>query len=186
MYAAQVGGIRRGRGGRITRRGLIVGGLALVAAAAVGPRVALAASDLTPDTGASQFVLRRNDKTIGTFRELVGSSSEMVPSENLMADGGTTAHTKRLDSAKPSTVTLRGPADGNQRLLLWRKRFVAGEPSAIHDVQLVVEDAAGATVKTYTLVNAFPRKVEIGEMKADDTEGAIQTVTLQADKIVAD
>lgn len=122
------------------------------------------------------------------FSELGGISSEVEQAEYMEAGEKGPVFGRFIGRAKPPTVTLkRSMSTGSDTTWIWAWHALArtGVPAAYRDTQLALIPAGQSTpVKTYTLSNAIPTKVEIAGMKAGGTEVVIQTVTLMCDEIV--
>lgn len=122
------------------------------------------------------------------FSELGGISSEVEQAEYMEAGEKGPVFGRFIGKAKPPTVTLkRSMSTGSDTTWIWAWHAMArtGVTKAYRDTQLALIPAGQSKpVKTYTLSNAIPTKVEIAGMKAGGTEVVIQTVTLMCDEIV--
>ena len=145
-------------------------------------------TDKAPLTSAVFMV--ENSKGTATFSELAGISSEVEQAEYMEVGGRGTVFGRFVGKAKPPTVTLkRAMTTGGDTHWIWLWHAAAREASPMAYVTTDLKlfpagaDPSGSPTKAYTLVNAFPTKVEIAGMKAGGTEVVIQTVTLQCDEI---
>lgn len=147
--------------------------------------------DVTKKTGSltsATFKVTANGKS-AVFSELGGISSEVEQVEYMEAGENGPEYGRFIGKAKPPTVTLkRSMSTGEDTTWIWEWHAMArtASPASYRTAELGLYSAgdAATAVKTYTLVNAFPTKVEIAGMKAGGTEVVIQTVTLMCDEIV--
>jgi phage tail-like protein len=126
------------------------------------------------------------------FSELAGIAVEIEPSEYIFCDAkGTVVHTKQYGKTKPPTVTLKKPMDDDKTLWGWHLNAQAGSPNARLDCTLAAYGAgspgitpdASNPVFSWTLLSAWPSKIDLAGMKAGATETPLMTVTFACDLI---
>jgi phage tail-like protein len=169
----------------LTRRLVVL----TVAAVAVGAVVMAPAGQGQGKNGsedfvASRYVLSQNGTVLATFDDLLGMTSEVEAVEYKTGGEKGPAFGKLAGRAKPPTVTLRRVMTYGLGLFQWHQEARAGKPSAFRTVDLVMYNAAGKAVARWSLVNAWPSKVEVSALKAGANSIPTESVTLTADEIV--
>jgi phage tail-like protein len=128
-----------------------------------------------------------------TFSELAGINSEIEQAEYMEVGNKGAEYGRFFGKAKPPTITLKramSAGDDTTKIWAWHQLARAGLPSGYKSATFQLF-AAGQDIEkdtallSYTLVNAFPTKLEIASMKAGGTEVVLQTVTLQCDEIIS-
>lgn len=139
----------------------------------------------------SAIFMISNSAGQASFSELAGISSEVEQTEYMQAGAKGPEFGRFVGKTKPPSITLKramGAGGDTTWIWAWHSAARAGLPGAYRETTFKLygtgEDPTGAGSLSYTLVNAFPSKVEIGGMKAGATEIVIQTVTLQCDEII--
>ncbi|MEW2811108.1 phage tail protein [Streptomyces massasporeus] len=135
---------------------------------------------------AARFVVSFDGTAPSYFSELSGITSEVEPTEYIAADARTGAivHTKQFGKTKPPTVTLKRGVDGTGHLMAWHGMVRAGNPGARMTGTLELQNASGQPQATYRLINAWPSKIEIGNMKAGASEIVLETVTFTCEEVI--
>ncbi|MFF8831231.1 phage tail protein [Streptomyces sp. NPDC015131] len=136
---------------------------------------------------AARFVVSFDQSAPSYFSELSGITSEVEPTEYIASHSrsGRVVHTKQFGKTKPPTVTLKRGVDGTGFLFAWHAMVREGNPAAKMTGTLELQDAAGATQMTYRLFNAWPSKVEVGNLKAGASEIVLETVTFTCEEVKA-
>jgi T4-like virus tail tube protein gp19 len=97
---------------------------------------------------------------------------------SLTIDGYEIAAFSQLAEVAPGTLVLRrGSTTTSKALWAWHEAVLM-EQAAAKDAVVVMYDTAGKPVARYHLENAWPSKVEIGALKSDSNEVAIEGITL--------
>jgi len=142
------------------------------------------------ETLTSAIFMIENGNGKAAFSELGGISSEVEQTEYMESGERGAVYGRFIGKAKPPTVTLkRSMSTGGDTHWIWlwhaQARLASSVAYQTTDLKLFPAgaDPSGTPAKTYTLVNAFPSRVEISGMKAGGTEVVLQTVTLQCDEI---
>ncbi len=131
-----------------------------------------------------------NEHGAAMFSELGGISSEVEQSEYMEAGEKGPMFGRFIGRAKPPTVTLkRAMSTGQDTSWIWEWHGMArtGATGAYRTTTLQLFGAGadpGKPLKSYTLVNAIPTKVDIAGMKAGGTEVVLQTLTMMCDEII--
>jgi len=164
---------------------VVLGG-ALLAAAAIGAWTSASqGADESPIT-ASRFGISIDGVQLAVFSELQGISSgiDAEDVEYVSRDGTVTV--KLPGKRTPPTVTLTRGLTRSFELSAWHELVMLGDFAAARkNVTLTMFNAAGEPVARYHLENAWPAKLEIGGLKAEDGSSAlIETVTLVCDHLV--
>lgn len=98
---------------------------------------------------------------------------------SLTIAGSEIAAFSQFAEVAPGTLVLqRGSTTRSQALWAWHEAVLMGQIAAAKDAALVMYDTAGTPVARYHLENAWPSKVEIGGLKSDSTEVAVEGITL--------
>jgi len=154
-----------------------------------GRQTAVEQATRTEALTSAVFQIESNGQT-ARFSELGGITSEVESAEYMEAGEKGPVFGRFLGRAKPPTVSLkRAMSTGKDTNWVWEWHAAArsGDVAAYRDTTLKLFGAGGdpqKAKKSYTLVGAFPTKVEIMGMKAGATEVVLQTVTLQCDEII--
>ncbi|KOV51976.1 hypothetical protein ADL00_38710 [Streptomyces sp. AS58] len=135
---------------------------------------------------AARFVVSFDQMAPSYFSELSGITSEVEPTEYIAADARTGAivHTKQFGKTKPPTVTLKRGVDGTAHLLAWHTMVIAGNPGARMTGTLELQNASGQPQATFRLINAWPSKIEVGNLKAGMSEIVLETVTFTCEEVL--
>ncbi|MEU0002514.1 phage tail protein [Streptomyces microflavus] len=127
------------------------------------------------------------------FSELSGITSEVEPVEYIAADSATgePIMTKQFGKVKPPTVTLKRGVDGSGTIFGWHEmaRNMVGAARLPGTLEILGHpESAGAdrpVLATYYLHDAWPSKVEVGNLKAGASEIVLETVTFTCAKVTA-
>lgn len=127
------------------------------------------------------------------FSELSGIKMEVEPTELIYCKpDGTLEHTKQYGKTKPPEVTLRKPMDDDTTLWAWHIQAQAGDPKALMECTLTaytagspgIAPASADQLFSWTLINAWPMKLDLAGMKSGATETPQLTLTLTCDQIM--
>jgi len=167
----------------ISRRTLLgtaaAGGAALAAGILAAPGSIAAA----PRGKNGQIALTIGADELAVFDELLGIAQEVEVVE--AQDGGASgpAFTRRRPGRQKLTdVTLRRPLSDDLTVAAWYQEVLSGEISAFRNVTLTAYDRINKPIARYTLVNAWPLKVDVGALT--DEQGMYETVTLTCEAIL--
>jgi phage tail-like protein len=168
-------GVRRS--GLFVALALIVVGIGVVASPGFGQGKAV-----DPIT-ANRFSLTIDGFEIATFAELSGITNEASPVEFRESGSGGPVITKNFAKVKPPTVTLKRGATGSLELWAWYDQVRNGLAAARRSITLTMFNSDGAPVARYHLEKAWPMKLELGGLKAGDSQVLTESVTLTAEFI---
>jgi phage tail-like protein len=141
---------------------------------------------------APRFYISVDGVPVASFQEMSSLVSEVDAQEYIFCDNtGTVTHTKQYGKTKPPEVTLKRGFDDDKYLWTWHMRVRYNDPTAPIDAHLnVVQTKPGAkdpsdveTVMAFSLLNAWPKKLEVSGLKAGDSAVAVQSVILVCDQI---
>lgn len=125
------------------------------------------------------------------FAELGGITSEVENTEYMDSGPFGSMFGRYAGRAKPPTIVLkRAMRTGPSTLWLWTWHSSArhGLPTMRRQAFLTFfgpgDDPNGLGRMTYSLVNAWPSKVEISGVKSGSTELIYQTATIQCDDLI--
>ncbi|MER6462016.1 phage tail protein [Streptomyces sp. NPDC001288] len=128
---------------------------------------------------AARFMVQFDGMSPAYFSELTGITSEVEPTEYIAAaarDGGI-VHTKQFGKTKPPTVTLRRGVDGEGTIWAWHEMVRSGAAISRMSGTLCIQDAGGNARATYRLHDAWPSRIEVGNLRAGASEVVLETVT---------
>jgi hypothetical protein len=98
---------------------------------------------------------------------------------SITIDGVEIAAFSQLAEVAPGTLVLRrGSTTTSKSLWAWHEAALMGQIAAAKDAVVVMYDTAGKPVARYHLENAWPSKLEIGALKSDSNEVAVEGITL--------
>lgn len=141
-------------------------------------------SNGTPVT-ATSFVISIDGHPVASFSELGGINSEVEHVEYISSDGqGHINHQRLYGKTNPPTVTLKRGLDSNGYLWAWHERVRAGDEKAPTTCQLQLCGPDKNPSASYTLVQAWPKKMELSAAGAGKSEVVMETVTLVCDDII--
>lgn len=141
---------------------------------------------------APRFYISVDGVPVASFQEMSSMVSEVDAQEYIYCDNtGAITHTKQYGKTKPPEVTLKRGFDDDKYLWTWHMRVRYNDPTAPIDAHLnVVQTKAGAkdpsdveTIMAFSLLNAWPKKLEVSGLKAGDSSVAVQSVVLVCDQI---
>lgn len=148
------------------------------------PRTQTASMNVDSLVSAARFVITGDDGiTDISFSELTGITSEVEVSEYMASNKMGVSLAKQFGRTKPAEVVLKRGVDQNLKLWEWHQQVLAGDPLARKSVTLSLLDSTGTIKQAYNLLNAWPAKLEIGNMKASNSEAAVATVKLVCEQI---
>ena len=134
-----------------------------------------------------------NPSITTTFSELAGINSEVEQAEYMEVGAKGSEFGRFFGKSKPPTITLKramSAGEESMKVWSWHAQARAGLATAYMDTTFELfaagkDPSSDSADLSYTLVNAFPTKVEVAGMKAGATEVILQTVTLQCDEIIS-
>jgi phage tail-like protein len=137
------------------------------------------------DTGVGHsFGLELDGVLVARFTEVSGLAVEydVIELKQNTPDGKYVV--KRLPGRpKPTQLTLTRGLTSDGALDDWVRAVGEGSDSAGRPAAVVLHDEAGEVLRRFTLVNAWPSKLEIGSLAADGTDVLTETLVLTADGI---
>jgi phage tail-like protein len=171
---------------RLTRTVGMMGAAALAVPMLLNVTTASAAytaPSTTPITAAG-FILMAGGQKIASFQEMAGINAQVEPREFIYGDPqGRIVHTKQFGKTTPPEVTLKRGLDDGKALWAWHQLVLSGTATARQTATIQAIAPSGRVVFSWTLVNAWPKKIEISGMKAVSADVLVETVTLVADHI---
>jgi phage tail-like protein len=86
--------------------------------------------------------------------------------------------------AKAGAVTLTRGLTADQGFAKWIKEFRSDQTRASRKSgSIVIYDFEGAPITSYSIVNAWPRKLTIGTLKAGDTSVLTETLVVEYESL---
>jgi len=79
---------------------------------------------------------------------------------------------------KPGEVTLTRGLTGDRTFEQWARDASLGAAGSAAAVRIVVLDPQGQAVVTYALTSAWPRRLEVGGLRAGGTEAPVERLVL--------
>jgi phage tail-like protein len=153
---------------------------ALVGLASLISSGAEAAASTDPPP-AARFSIVVNGEEIASFSELAGIASG-YETEYLSVDQKETVLTVPARHTPPS-VTLKRGLTSDVALWDWHADAIQNGSRAWKDAGLVMYDVEGRPVARFHLLNAWPSKLEVGELSAGGQEVAMETVTIVCERL---
>ncbi|MEU7500964.1 hypothetical protein GTY41_10135 [Streptomyces sp. SID685] len=119
------------------------------------------------------------------FSELSGINTEIETADYLAASAkkGQLIISKQFGRPKPPSITLKRGWDGNGTMLGWHAMARDANPAARRDCDLFILNNQGHVQTQYTLLGAWPSKVEVSALKAGATEVVTETVQIVCEQI---
>jgi hypothetical protein len=96
---------------------------------------------------------------------------------SLTIDGVEIASFSELAEIAPGKLVLRRGSTTSKAIFAWHQSVVEGQIAA-KDATIVLYDTGGRPVARYHLEHAWPSKLELGALKSDSNEVAIEGITL--------
>ena len=95
-----------------------------------------------------------------------------------------TIETVDLEGPKAGEVTLTRELTTDHSFEKWIKEFRSAEPRASRkNGSIVIYDYEGAPITSYSIINAWPKKLTIGTMKAGDTSVLTETLVIAYESV---
>ncbi|MBV7696574.1 MULTISPECIES: phage tail protein [unclassified Streptomyces] len=133
---------------------------------------------------AARFSITIDGYEIASFSELSGITTEVEPVDYLSSSDKEIIFKKLPGKAKPPTVVLKRGKGSGMELWGWHQTVLAGNIAAARkSCSLVMYNFDGQPVARYYLSNAWPSKLEVGALKAGNSEVLMETVTLVCEHI---
>lgn len=142
----------------------VMAAMASAMALGVGPAAAAATQDAMV---VERISLTIEDREIASFTKLL----EL------------TTATEAVTGSGPNAVTLSRSLTSGKEMNDWQELVLQGGLDGFKNCSLVMYDGAGKPVARYYLENAWPKKIEIGALKAGSSEVLIETVTIVSEHI---
>lgn len=146
-----------------------------------------------PILSAPRFVVQpiNMPRQLWNFSEMTNITSEVEPQEFIYCDyEGAVHHTKQYGKTNPPSVTLKKPMDTDRTLWAWHMSVQLGNQAAKISCTLSVFlpgspgiPTTGPPMFQWTMTEAWPSKLDVGGMKAGNTEAGTLTVTFACDTI---
>jgi phage tail-like protein len=156
-----------------SRTGILSGLLVFTMLAVLPVRVAAAGAVPEVPLSAVRFELTIDGRSLASFSEFVGITSEI---------GGLIGSTGTIGTPPPTTVrvTLRRAMTRNIEMAAWHELVFLGDVAAARkSCSLTMYNLAGDPVARYHLTDAWPQKIEIGALKSPSGVSALtETITL--------
>jgi phage tail-like protein len=166
---------------RVLRRWWLLG-LAVLVGAGVLATSGLGAPPPDP-ISAVRYSITIDGFEIGSFSELGGITTEIVPPDYLATPANGVILNKLPGKVKPPTIVLKRGLTSSLELSAWHDAALKGQATARKSVSLVAYNAEGSPVARWFLERAWPTKLEISGLKAGASAVLIETVTLTADYV---
>ena len=165
---------------------LVVG--ALLAVAVAGTAFATSNRSLPstepPDMSIVRFVLTADGHDVASFKDLVSLSSGADPATLVSTNGDRNVRTLLPAKRSPDFVVLEHGLTSSTDIQAWHELVLLGDVAgARKNTTLTMYSSDGTPVARYYLENAWPSKLELGELKSDTTQLVTETVTLVCDHI---
>ncbi|OLE28320.1 MAG: hypothetical protein AUG49_02820 [Catenulispora sp. 13_1_20CM_3_70_7] len=133
---------------------------------------------------ASRFSLTIDGVEIAQFSELTGITTEVEPVDFLESSEKEVIFKKLPGKRKPPHVTLKRGKNNSMELWAWHEAVLTGDiVAARKSCSLVMYNFDGSPVARYHLEHAWPCKLEIGALKAGQSEVLMETVTIVCESI---
>ena len=116
----------------------------------------------------------------GFFKEIdgIGSEHEVVVHTTGDASGKSLVQ-KYPGQLKWNNITLKRGVDSNKALWTWRKQVIDGQITAARkECKIEVLDWTGATIVTYSFVNAWPCKYSAPGISAGGNEVMVEEIEI--------
>jgi phage tail-like protein len=167
---------------------LVVGGL--LAVAVVGAAFATSNRSLpgggsgTDPLTAARFSIVIDGVEIAAFSELAGISSGVDATELINTSGDRTVRTLLPGKRAPDSVVLTRGLTSGLELQAWHDLVLDGDVAAARkSASLVMYSTDGTAVARYHFENAWPSKIETGQLKSGTATFVTETVTIVCDRI---
>lgn len=133
---------------------------------------------------ASRFSLTIDGVEIAQFSELTGITTEVEPVDFLESSEKEVVFKKLPGKRKPPHLTLKRGKNSSMELWAWHEAVLAGDiVAARKSCSLVMYNFDGSPVARYHLEHAWPCKLEIGALKAGQSEVLMESVTIVCENI---
>jgi phage tail-like protein len=167
---------------------LVVGGLlaiAIAGAAFATSNRSLPATDPGGDpTTAARFELVIDGHSLAVFSELKGISSGVDPVELISSSGDRNGRTLLPNKRAPDSVVLSHGLTSSLDLQAWHDLVLDGNVAAARkSATLVMYSSDGTPVARYNLENAWPSKLETGQIKTGTSSLVMETMTIVCDRV---
>ncbi|PCK08961.1 MAG: phage tail protein [Alteromonadaceae bacterium] len=122
-----------------------------------------------------------SDSSDSAFQEVSGLSQEMGIEE--VVSGGENRFKHRLPSTVryPNLVLKRGILMANSPLITWCRDTLSGEfskPVQTKTILINLLNSEGQSSMTWTIVNAYPIKWSVADLKSQESNVLIETIEL--------
>ena len=139
---------------------------------------------IPPDPSIVRFVLTADGHDVASFRDLVTMSSGADPATLVSTSGDRNVRTLLPAKRSPDFVVLQHALTTSTEIQAWHDLVLNGDVAgARKDTTLTMYAADGTPVARYHLENAWPSKLELGELESGTTQLVMETVTVVCDRI---
>ena len=131
--------------------------------------------------GAHYFQIKLGGaEAAGFFKEIDGISSEHEVVVHTTGDAsGKSVVQKYPGQLKWNNITLKRGVDANNALWTWRKQVIDGQVvQARKECKIEVLDWTGATVVTYSFINAWPCRYSAPGLSAGGNEVMVEEIEI--------
>ena len=121
-------------------------------------------------------------RNLGSLRLRVTIEGIRAPLDGFIGVSAITSSTERIRTA-PEDVILEREYAGLDEFAQWHHRIINGPiDRRVVSIEFLRDD--GATVRTWSLVNAYPSRWVLPPMDADGSSPAVEVITLSAERVV--
>lgn len=133
---------------------------------------------------ASRFTVSIDGVEIATFSELRGIVTQIATVDSVESSDHGVVIRKIAGNPMPPELTLSKGKTHNMQLWAWHESARRGEMGACRkSCSLVMYDTTGKPTAKYYLERAWPKKIEIGALKAGANEVLTESVTIVCEDI---
>lgn len=133
---------------------------------------------------AARFSITVDGYEIASFSELQGIRTEIKTVEFIESGDRGLVQMNLPSNPVLAELTLKRAQTTDPQMWAWHEAARFGEMGAARkSCSLVMYDAAGKPVARYHLENAWPRKIELGALRAGSSEVLTETITIVCDHL---
>ncbi len=122
-----------------------------------------------------------DDGDVARFPEVSGIASPIETAPAFEGGANRFVHQLPKPDRHPRLTLKRGIARSDSPLVAWARDALEGgltQPLALRAVEIALVDASGATLRSWTLLDAWPQSWAIDPFQADTGDVAIETLAL--------
>ena len=143
-----------------------------------------ASADVEVALQATRYTVSVDGYEIASFNDLSAITVEVTPNANRSVSVDGLVIGKLTATVKPPIVTLKRGMSGGTELWTWYEAVQKGDlRNARKTAVLTVRNATNGTVAQYSLVNAWPVRLNVSGVNAATADTLYETLTLTADTI---